>query len=475
MMNDLGAMRAILGWGSTGLLKWVLPVLGAAFGLQAVAGPVSVAEARRVAADFVGQRAADGAQRLRGATVLTLAHAEASQAVAGANDYYVFNASMGGWVVVSGDDRATAVLAYGDEGRIDFDRLPCAAKALLDGYKLEMEWLQRQAGPDVQPAAAPAAGSATVGPLIATRWGQDEPYNLMCPDYQNERCRVGCVATAMAQVMNYWRYPEQCGAIPSYFCYTIFKTIGTLQATTFDYSLLLDSYCHWDWDASELVQDAYTEAQAQEVAKLSRYCGQAVQMGYGGEGSRAMTSNQLAAMRGFGYRSTARLEHRNGLLGGGYSDAQWESMLRAELDAGRPVFYTAYDISAGGHTFICDGYRADGKFHFNMGWYGTCDGWYATTALNMNHYEGLALGLNLRQEVIVGVEPPEGWVRPAGGQPGDVDGNGMLDIDDLNIVVNIMLGADSADRYDGRGNADGQGGIDVNDINMIINLMLGRQ
>lgn len=463
------------------LLKYLLPMVAVAITSQAMAGNVNVTDARRVASDFIHQSVATGsfkAARSMKAADLTLVHAEASQTVAEANDYYAFNVPSGGWIVVAGEDHAKPVLAYSDQGNLDFDNLPCTFKALLEGYKREIEYLQAYTDDDLMLATMPArAKEFGVEPLIKSTWGQEEPYDWQCPTYHGEYCVVGCVATAMAQVMNYWMYPQSCNAIGSYYCYDIGQTVSGLPATTFNYNLILDSYCHWDWDNSVLVQDTYTDAQAQEVAKLSRYCGQAVEMGYSPEGSGAYTSDQLAAMKDFGYRSTAKLVYRSGSgWGGGYSTSEWETMIKTELNAGRPILYSANDINGGGgHAFICDGYKSDGTFHFNMGWYGTCDGWYVSTALNMTHRDGDELKFNSSHQMITGLEPPEGWVRPSRLQPGDINGDGAVDVTDVNIIINIMLGKADASNYPGNADVNGQDGIDVSDANKVINIMLGKE
>ena len=201
--------------------------------------------------------------------------------------------------------------------------------------------------------------------------------------------------------MYYWKFPTSSDAISGYGGgWWGGITVPALPATTFDYSLMLPSYCHWDWDNSELIQDTYTTEQAQEVAKLSRYCGQAVEMDYSPEGSGAYTWNQLAAMKNFGYSNNAQLKSKSG------NTTEWESMIRTELEAGRPILYSASDPSAGGHAFICDGYNSSNYYHFNYGWYGTCDGWYLTTALNMIHRDGEELHFNSSHQMLTGVEPP---------------------------------------------------------------------
>ncbi len=376
------------------------------------AGNMTVNSARTVANNFIKQHAtlAPGTLRAISSSDLTLSHAEASSAVAGANDYYAFNIKGGGFIIIAGEDRAAQVLGYSDKGRIDFNNLPAPLEDLLKGYKKEIEFLQTYKGNDLVVNHPTIKATSSVDPLIKTTWGQEDPYDWQCPVYQGQYCVVGCVATAMAQVMNYWQYPTQCDGL-SAFNSNGYGRVGALPATTFDYSLMLDSYCHWDWDNSQLVQDTYTDAQAQEVAKLGRYCGQAAKMQYSPEGSGAYTWDQLTAMKNFGYSNNAQdvTKGSGGWSWGGsngYSTAQWEAMIKTELDAGRPILYSANDPSAGGHAFICDGYNTSNYFHFNFGWYGTCDGWYVSTALNMIHREGDQLKFNSDHEMLIGVEPP---------------------------------------------------------------------
>ena len=366
---------------------------------NASAGNVNVNAARAAANSFIKQQSA-ATFKVPGYADLKLAHAEASK-VNGANAYYAFNIDGGGFIIIAGEDRASTVLGYSDKGHLDFKNLPSNLKALLDGYKSEIEFLQIYKGDDLVTVTPTLNATSGVEPLIKTTWGQEMPYYLQCPMENGEYCVVGCVATAMAQVMYYWKFPTSSDAISGYGGgWWGGITVPALPATTFDYSLMLPSYCHWDWDNSELIQDTYTTEQAQEVAKLSRYCGQAVEMDYSPEGSGAYTWDQLAAMKNFGYSNNAQLKSKSG------NTTEWESMIRTELEAGRPILYSASDPSAGGHAFICDGYNSSNYYHFNYGWYGTCDGWYLTTALNMIHRDGEELHFNSSHQMLTGVEPP---------------------------------------------------------------------
>ena len=414
--------------------------------LNASAGNINANTARMVASNFIHQHAAKGYYNAPVALDdIKLAHAEASSAIKSANDYYAFNLTGGGFIIIAGEDRAIQVLGYSDKGQFDFNHMPYGLQGLLNSFKEEIEFLQTYQGDDLVPAPQSFNASGSVDPLIKTTWGQEDPYDWQCPVYQGLYSAVGCVATAMAQVMKYWQYPEGSGSLDGYYCYAIRQNIPALPATTFDYSLMLNSYCHWDYDLHELIQDTYTDAQGQEVAKLSRYCGQAVEMNYHPDGSGAYTQDQRNAMVSFGYRSSAQYVQKGGGGGwwsqGNYTTAQWEAMMKTELDAGRPIFYAASDTGGGaGHAFICDGYNSDGKFHYNFGWYGTCDGWYVSTALNMTHRDGDECHFNSGHEMVIGVQPPEGWQPPVTIQLGDVNGDGEVNIADATVLVDYLLG-----------------------------------
>lgn len=454
------------------LFKALFALMMVAVSQQALAGNIDLATARNAASRFISQQAPAGMFKAGANAQLTLAHAEASSAIAEANDYYAFNVEGGGWIIIAGEDRATTVLGYSDMGNLDFHNLPCNFKGLLDGYKREIEYLQTYTADDLVPIERDGSHKEVVAPLIKSTWGQEMPYYLQCPLYENEYCVVGCVATAMAQVMKYWQFPQSCSGVASYYCYEIGRTLAALPATTFDYSLMLNSYCHWDYASSTLVQDTYTDAQAQEVAKLSRYCGQAVEMMYSPEGSGAYSTDQLEAMKAFGYRSTAQYVSK-GYWYDDYTTAEWEEMMKAELMAGRPILYSATDPSAGGHAFICDGLAGDGKFHFNFGWYGTCDGWYVSTALNMTHREGDELHFNSNHSMLTGVQPPEGWEPPVTVLKGDANDDGNVDVLDVTTLINYILGANPNPFNEANADVNNDGDINVLDVTALINIILG--
>ena len=438
---------------------------------------VSPADAALVADHFMNAASSSSMQKAP-AKRMVLKQAEMAEE----NRYYLYQNENGeGWVIIAADDAVSPVLAYSETGHFSTENMPANVRKWMSKYNHFIQKIEADGVTASEETAAQwqalrtsprrAKGDAVVGPLIKTQWDQDSPYWDLCPGTGKNKAYVGCVATAMAQVMKYWQYPESCDGVDSYYCSDIGRTLQALPATTFDYSLMLNSYCHWDYGNSTLVQDTYTDAQAQEVAKLSRYCGQAVEMGYSPEGSGAYTYQQLAAMKEFGYRSTAQEVSKGGWYGG-YSTTEWEQMIVDELIAGRPILYAANDPSAGGHAFICDGYSTDGKFHFNFGWYGTCDGWYVSTALNMTHRDGDYLQFNSGHEMLIGMEPPEGWEPPVPANLGDVNGDGDVNVNDVTVLINYILGKNPTPFVEANADVNGDEAINVNDVTLIINIIL---
>jgi hypothetical protein len=149
--------------------------------------------------------------------------------------------------------------------------------------------------------------------------------------------------------------------------------------------------------------------------------------------------------------------------------------MKTELLAGRPILYSADDYSEGGHAFICDGLSGDGKFHFNFGWYGTCDGWFVSTALNVTHREGDELHFNWDHEMLIGVQPPEGWEPPVTVTPGDANADGKVDVNDVTTVINFILGKNPNPFNEANADVNGSGDVNVMDVTLIINIILNTQ
>lgn len=291
---------------------------------------------------------------------------------------YVFNVEADeGFVIVSGDDRTQSILGYAYTGEINMGQMPCNMKWLLSYYDTAIG----QLGDDFPQSASTTLSSATyaeIPAIVGTQWGQGDPYNAQCPQHEGERCITGCVATAMAQVINHNRWPQsQTTEIPAYTTNTLHISMPALPAKQFN------------WDNMTAVG----------IAELMLYCGQAVKMDYNTAASGAMFRDVPEAMKSiFGYSTAASLASR-----ASYTDEQWVDMIYKELQEGYPVLYFGQSATDGGHAFIVDGY-ADGKYHINWGWNGYCDGFFTLDNLNPN----MENGFNLRQEMVINA-----W-RPAG-------------------------------------------------------------
>ena len=395
-----------------------IAVLG---GQKVSANPVDTNIAKLVARNYMQQY---------DATVKSVSNLRISQAALanGLTHLYIIEKTSGnGFVVVSADDCVQPVLAYsttsgasmeipvnaldwfrGYNGEIAY----CVANNLQPTEEVREAWQSLVLQTDVsrrgnafEEPLQTMSSTAMVGPLVTTTWDQAPLYNNLCP-YNNtygERTVVGCVATAMAQIMKYWNYPLRGTGSKSYQPNTNYN-YGTLSAnfanTTYD----------WANMPTELTANS-TAAEINAVATLSYHCGVAVEMMYnvssqGGSGAYTLgnysPTAEWALKTYFGYKTTIASDYRTY-----YTDAQWEQLLKNELDARRPLLHSGRG-DGGGHAFVCDGYDNTGKFHYNWGWSGSYNGFFASNNLSP---AGGGIGtnnsntFNQNQGVAYGIEP----------------------------------------------------------------------
>ncbi len=275
------------------------------------------------------------------------------------NDYYVFNAEKnGGFVIVAGDDNMKDILGYSEKGNLNLAELPDNVKWLLDYYAQTAKVSSGAAA-----VKSPALSSKPeLQPLITTTWDQGDPYNAQCPEINGQKPLTGCVATAMAQVINYFQWPiKSARSVAAY----------TTEATNIQVPDLPARKFLW----SNMNND--------EIAWLMRYCGQAVKMNYNTDESGAKAIDIAGALISvFDYSKTTKFVDRSS-----FSDAEWEELLYNELSVGHPVIYNGNnDQGTSGHSFILHGYR-DGLFYINWGWSGQYDGYFALTNLSPNEMQ----------------------------------------------------------------------------------------
>ena len=310
--------------------------------------------------------------------------------------YYVFNnGHNAGFIIMAGDDCAEEVLGYADSGTFDPKDIPDNMEAFLKGYVEEITAARAKNLSANDSEIEVEMTRKVVAPLIQTHWHQNDPYNQQCPTIGDELCVTGCVATALAQVMYYHKWPQgQTTAIPSYDN----GKYPELDATTFNWDKMKPVYLNTGED------DEVAEA---AVAKLMHYCGQAVRMNYGTSASGASPNYIPNALKNyFGYPNEPSFIQRSS-----YTSTEWDELIYNELKYGRPVLYGANTSDGSGHQFICDGYDGHGLYHINWGWGGQSDGYFRLQVLRptdqgtggSSGYGGYSLG----QDAIIGISATE--------------------------------------------------------------------
>lgn len=323
--------------------------------------------------------------------------------------YYVFPFGENkGFAIVSGDDDMPEIVGYADHGTYDANNMPAAMAAFLNNYRATIEAMKQGNASAIKNIAEAKAlranntrATTAVSPLLGDiKWNQSEPYNNMCPKYDGTNLSAtGCVATAMAQVMMYWKYPNELKAdINEYETYTHkLPVAGELKGQKYDWDNMLPTYTN----------NNYTQTQADAVAKLMLHCGKAVEMDYGEESGANVTPGRLAKY--FGYDSDLMLD----LMRSCFTLAEWTAIIDKELQAKRPILYSGRTTN-GGHQFVCDGSDGNGLYHINWGWGGYQDGYFDITILNPGQggigAGNVTDGYNRGCDMIIGIQPDNGKV-----------------------------------------------------------------
>lgn len=361
------------------------------------AARVDEATALKVAQNFMSQRGWQGSELVNVTSQLPY------------QNIYTFVAAQGeGFVMVSAEDRAIPVLGYSLTDRLDPMDIPVNANDCFMSYddqidfiiqndlktseEIELEWEALEEG--LEPPFPPLP--TAVQPMVATRWNQSSPYNQLCPT----GTYAGCSAIAMAQVMKYHNYPTTGRGSHTYSTNSYRNLTANFGNTTYQWSSMPNT-----------VSGSSTAAQKTAVATLIYHVGVSMEMDYGTSGSGAATTNygsltypsaENALVSYFKYSSSV-----HSISKADYSDNEWKSILKSELDASRPIIYSGFDSDAG-HAFVLDGYDNTSKFHVNWGWGGSYDGYFAMGNLCPG---GSGAGANqtgtynLRNEAIIGIKP----------------------------------------------------------------------
>ena len=383
------------------LLSLLVMLLGFSYLL---ANPVDVATARKAGENFARARFA------------ALSKSDEMHLVWTTDAYYVFNIGAKGFVIVSADDCFRPLVGYSDEGIFDVKDPSPEMMYYLNSISQGREMALRTSIQASEQVVAEWAGlldgntySREKGGksfyLVETKWDQDTPYNKFCPVGNGGRSYAGCVATAMSQVMNYWKYPSHGYGSHSYYHYQFGELSADFSATEYDFDKMPNS-----------IGEFSPVENIDAVALFMYHCGIAVDMSYSPEGSGAYSQDVPdAVLKYFGYSNRCRLHNRDN-----YSLEEFQALLKDQFDRGWPCYYSGQDTGGGGHAFVCDGYDDDNMFHFNWGWSGGGDGFFVIDGLDVSSY-----AFNTDQAVITNFVPsyvfdntaksPEGFTATSNG------------------------------------------------------------
>ncbi|WP_354003813.1 C10 family peptidase [Bacteroides sp. 41_26] len=320
--------------------------------------------------------------------------------------YYVFNKVGGnGFVIVSGDDIIKPILAYSYVNSFHVENMPDNLRAWMAYYREQINWAREEnivsdeetiwAWERLRDEIDSAKNSEEV--LIETAlWDQTAPYNLLCPTINGTQAPTGCVATALAIVMKYNRWPDQGSGMT--FQYTTKQYRQTLSAT---YNIVYD----WDNMLNKYEKGNYSADQAEAVSQLMYHCGVFSEMDYTPRSSGALTLTAMSGMvRYMKYDKSMTLQSREW-----YTEAEWNGLLKKELNAGRLVIYGGSNNKEEGHQFVLDGYKQN-DYHVNWGWGGTANGYYSLSALDPDS-QGVGGntggGFTVGQDAVIGVKKSE--------------------------------------------------------------------
>ncbi|MFO8236185.1 MAG: C10 family peptidase, partial [Bacteroidales bacterium] len=341
------------------------------------AQPVNLSEAKKVGVNFMKGITSGKYQDYKAKSIFT-------EEIDDESTLYLMNFKEDGFVIVSANKKAKPVIGYSKEGQIpdnykqmanfnqwikSYSRNISDISENSDLKSLENKWESIE----TKSAQAPAN---EIAPLVSSTWGQSNGYNAYAPD----DVPIGCVATAMSQVMNYFEYPI-IGASWHHYEHPEYGVQDAYFDTT-----------HYDW--GNMPDNESNDA----IAELMYHSAVSVDMNFDPDGSGASDRDvPLALANYFKYKQTMDF-----VLKDEYSDNEWLLLLKDELDASRPVIYSGSG-DGGGHAFVCDGYNSEDLFHFNWGWNGFADGYYEIGDLNpgSNSY-------NDNNSATIGIEPANG-------------------------------------------------------------------
>jgi hypothetical protein len=379
-------------------------------------------------------RLQSGRRKAKGAPSLKLAHTFK-------RSLFVFN-SADSFIVSPADDELPAILGVCDEGTFDKTDIPDNLKDWLNGLADEVRQFQ-SSGMDLMPNDN-WDERKSVAPLVTAKWSQGTPYNKFL-DFGEGACMVGCNAVSIGQIMHYWGVKGYHRGSKTTKAYKTGKRKYSIPSlvpmVVFDYPNLTAT-------------KPKTTASINAVATLLQYVSFAIKSDFTPTSTGAWPKDCASALKDiFNMGDGVKLVESDQV-----GAEAFERLVYDELAKGCPLYMTGYN-TVGGHAFVCDGYDASsGMFHFNWGWGGSYNGWFALSALYP-----YVKDYNLHKQIIVGIKPAN--------RLGDVNGDGSVDVSDVMNVVSIM----NKGEYNAAADVNSDGKVDKVDVNLIIDKILGKE
>lgn len=360
------------------------------------------------------------------ATFQVVRSSELMSSVAGinaSNEAFYVCLDDNSFVIVSGDERMTPVLAYSDSNPFNVDNIPSNVRGYLSRYVTAFKQLgavETSTSRVQTKSGIHKVITGNVNPLVQTQWNQDAPFNNHCPNIPgHNKAATGCVATAMAQAMSVYQYPD-CGT-------------GSVDYTTESYKIhLQDDLANYPLNWNSMLDDyksSYSSTQGTAVANLMYACGLSVKMDYGPE-SGAFTGDIMAAgINNFGYDEDMVYASLDAM-----QIEDWHILVTNNLKQGYPVVYSGHNENNEGHAFVIDGYTStdtEPYYHVNWGWGGSCDGNYRMLHLSPTS-TGIGGGMgnfNKDNFAVLGFKPKNAVVETAG----------FLQADEIALSPNTVL------------------------------------
>ena len=397
-----------------------------------VAAPIQPQKAKQLAENFFKGSKNGGAK-------LKMSYQAQDDTKSGNSLYYVINRGDNqGFVVVSGDTRTRAILAYSDKGYLNEEAIhenPSIHGMFIE-FAEQIEWAQqniedkpsesykllaargdfREPRHLIEPLLVVEKSNRNVNRATPISWGQDWPFNLYSPTVVDRGRRYktvsGCVATGIATVMRWHAWPSRPKGSTSY----------TWESTDERMAINYDQQPAYDWTNMPEGVDGrgndrrtgrkLSEVQADNIGRLLRDVGYGVKMDFGpaqtGGSGTFLTYAPATLVNNFNYDGRLRCISRQN-----FSDAAWWAGIQDELTNYGPIVYAGYS-RGGGHCFVVDGLAENRYVHVDWGWNYSSNCWTSIDVLEPGGDHGIGGGIGAfnRGHQMLRYLKPDGEVNP---------------------------------------------------------------